>query len=68
MIELGLGGWMADFSEYMPADAVFHNGETGLTMHNQFPVLWAKCNREAVEEAGKLGEIVFYMRAGAAGM
>ena len=30
-------------------------------------MLWAKCNREAVEEAGKLGDCVFFMRAGAAG-
>ena len=67
LLDLGLGGWMADFSEYIPADAVFHNGETGLTMHNRFPVLWAQVNREAVEEAGMLGQIVFYMRAGGSG-
>ena len=30
-------------------------------------MLWAKCNREAVEEAGLLGDCVFFMRAGAAG-
>ena len=67
MLELGLGGWMADFSEYIPADAVFHNGETGYTMHNEFPVLWARLNREAVEEAELMGEVVFFMRAGGTG-
>ena len=35
--------------------------------HNAWPMLWAKCCREAVEECGLLGECVFYMRAGAAG-
>ena len=59
---------MADFGEYIPVDAVFANGETGSTMHNQFSVLWAKLNRQAIEEAGKLGEIMFFMRAGAAGL
>ena len=66
LIALGFKGWMADFGEYLPADAVCHEG-TGLALHNRWPVLWAKCNREAVEESGKLGECIFFMRAGAAG-
>lgn len=67
MIELGISGWMADFGEYIPVDAVFSNGKTGLEMHNQYPALWAKCNYEAVKESGKLGEIVYFMRAGGVG-
>lgn len=67
LIGLGFRGWMADFGEYLPADAVCANGETGLTAHNEWPMLWARCNREAVEESGLLGDCVFFMRAGAAG-
>lgn len=59
---------MADFSEYIPRDGIFSNGETGETMHNKMPVLWAQTNREAVEEAGKLGEIMFFMRSGGTGI
>lgn len=66
LIGLGFKGWMADFGEYLPADAVCFGG-SGLSLHNAWPMLWAKCNREAVEEAGVLGECVFFMRAGAAG-
>ena len=66
LIGLGFRGWMADFGEYLPADAVCRGG-SGLALHNQWPALWAECNREAVEESGKLGECVFFMRAGAAG-
>ena len=66
LIALGFKGWMADFGEYLPADAVCHEG-AGLALHNRWPVLWAECNREALEESGKLGECVFFMRAGAAG-
>lgn len=66
LIGLGFKGWMADFGEYLPADAVCCGG-SGLEMHNRWPMLWAKCNREAVEESGKLGDCVFFMRAGAAG-
>ena len=66
LIGLGFKGWMADFGEYLPADAVCRGG-SGLQMHNAWPMLWARCNREAVEEAGKLGDCVFFMRSGAAG-
>ena len=66
LIGLGFRGWMADFGEYLPADAVCFGGG-GMEEHNAWPMLWAKCNREAVEESGLLGECVFYMRAGAAG-
>ena len=66
LIGLGFKGWMADFGEYLPADAVCFGG-SGLFLHNAWPMLWARCNREAVEEAGLLGDCVFFMRAGAAG-
>lgn len=67
MIRFGLSGWMADFGEYLPADAVLWNGEPALIEHNHIPALWAKCNYEAVKEEGKLGEIVFFMRSGGTG-
>lgn len=64
MIGIGLSGWMADFGEYLPADAILFDGTPAELYHNRYPVEWARINREAVEEAGKLGEIVFFMRAG----
>ena len=67
MIDLGISGWMADFGEYIPVDAVFANGKTGKEMHNIYPALWAKCNYEAVQERNKLGEVVYFMRAGGVG-
>lgn len=67
MIDLGLGGWMADFGEYLATDAVLADGRTGMEAHNEWPALWAKLNREAVEESGKLGEVVFFMRSGFSG-
>ena len=67
MIGIGLSGWMADFGEYLPTDAVLASGESPELAHNRFPALWARVNREAVEEAGALGEVVFFMRAGYTG-
>lgn len=64
MIEAGLHGWMADFSEGPPMDAVLHSGEPIETYHNRYSVDWVRLNREAIKEAGKEGEIVFFNRAG----
>lgn len=64
MIEFGLSGWMADFGEYLPTDCVLYSGEDPQIVHNTWPARWAKLNREAVEESGKLGEIMFFTRAG----
>lgn len=64
MIEFGLSGWMADFGEYLPTDCVLYSGENPELVHNTWAVIWAKINREALEETGKLGEIMFYTRAG----
>lgn len=64
LIELGLAGWMADFGEYLPTDAVLADGTPAELAHNEWPALWARANREAVDEAGAAGEIVYFMRAG----
>ena len=66
IIGLGMRGWMADFGEYLPDDAVCFGGN-GMKTHNMWPVLWAKCNADAVKEAGMDGKCVFFMRAGGAG-
>ena len=63
MIGKGLSGWMADFGEYVPVDAVLHSGISAELYHNQYAADWAKVNHDAVEEAGKEDEITFFMRA-----
>lgn len=67
MLGVGLAGWMADYAEYFPVDAKVHSGEPGETFHNQYPVLWARANMEAIQEAGKQGEAVFFSRSGYTG-
>ena len=64
MIEFGFSGWMADFGEYLPTDCVLYSGENPELVHNTWPAIWAKINRECLEETGKLGEIMFFTRAG----
>lgn len=64
MIGLGMGGWMADFGEYLPTDCVLYSKEDPQILHNQWPALWAKMNYEAVKECGKENEVFFFTRAG----
>lgn len=63
MIDFGLSGWMADFGEYLPFEAVLRHGEAS-ERHNWWPGAWAKVNHDAVVQAGKQDEIFFFMRAG----
>lgn len=67
LLEFGLSGWMADFGEYLPTDAVLFDGTPARLAHNEWPALWARINREAVEEAGAAGDVLFFMRAGYTG-
>lgn len=68
MLDIGISGWMADFGEYIPADARFADGTTGLETHNRYPVLWAEVNERAVASRGQTGEAVFFMRSGFSGV
>ncbi|MCM3570573.1 alpha-glucosidase [Neobacillus mesonae] len=68
LIEFGLDGWMADFGEYLPTDVKLYNGADAKLMHNAWPTEWAKINYEAVSESNKLGEILYFMRAGFTGV
>ena len=67
MIGLGLSGWMADFGEYLPVDCVLYSGEDPEKVHNNWPAIWARMNREVIEECGKEDEVFFFTRAGHTG-
>jgi alpha-glucosidase len=60
----GCSGWMADFAEALPFDAVLASGVSAASYHNQYPVEWAKLQREALTEAGKLGDALVFNRSG----
>jgi alpha-glucosidase len=66
MIGIGMSGWMADFGEYLPVDSVLYDGDPK-ELHNQWPAIWAKLNREAIEESGVKDDVFFFMRAGYTG-
>lgn len=62
----GVAGFMADFAEGLPLDAVLAGGEAHL-LHNRWPGLWAQTVREGCELAGR-PDCVRWFRAGSLGM
>ncbi len=62
-LNTGVSGWMSDFGEALPYDAVLASGETGAAMHNLWPVEWARLNREVLREAGREGDALFWTRS-----
>lgn len=64
VLGVGASGWMADFAEALPFDALLHSGIDPAIHHSQYPQEWARMNREAIEEEGLLGDVVFFNRSG----
>jgi sulfoquinovosidase len=70
VLNLGFDGFMADFGEEVLANMHFHGGETGIQMHNRYPVLYLRATREAVqgyEHAHPHRRIWFFNRSGYSG-
>jgi alpha-glucosidase len=66
VLGVGAEGFMADFGEGLPFDAVLANGDPAVE-HNRWPVLWARTVREACTRAGT-PQCVTWFRSGGAGM
>ncbi len=62
----GWDGWMYDFAEYVPEDAVFANGMSGLEAHNLYPLLYQKTAHDLLEQQ-RPGEYLVFARSGYAG-
>ncbi|MFZ5855453.1 MAG: alpha-glucosidase [Chloroflexota bacterium] len=62
VIDAGASGWMADFGESLPYDAVLFNPNIPpQEMHNIYPAAWASLNRDVVDATN--GDLVFFNRA-----
>jgi alpha-glucosidase len=55
---------MADFGEGLPYDAVLSSGADPRAFHNRYAEEWAEVNLEAIREAGREDDIVFFNRSG----
>ena len=62
----GWDGWMYDFAEYVPQDAVFHNGMDGMQAHNLYPLLYQKAAHDLLEKQ-RPGDYLIFVRSGYVG-
>jgi alpha-glucosidase (family GH31 glycosyl hydrolase) len=62
-IENGADGWMNDFAEWLPTDAVTFAGPS-LPRHNVYPVLWQETAREAIDGVHDGHSRLFFARSG----
>lgn len=64
----GIDGWMADFGEWTPLDAVLSSGEDPRAFHNRFPIEWHRVTREAFDMERPDGDWVSIARSGWTGV
>jgi sulfoquinovosidase len=62
LVETGYDGWMHDFGEYTPRDAVFADGRTGEEIRNLYPTLYQRTAAEICREAKP--DFAFFVRSG----
>ena len=56
-LRMGADVFKTDFGENIPEDAVFHNGQTGATMHNLYPLLYNRAVFEITQEEKGYGAV-----------
>lgn len=65
---LGIDGWMADFGEWTPLDAVTSDGTEPGAYHHRFVLDWHCNNRAAMDAARPDGDWVLFARSGWTGV
>ena len=62
--DLGMDGWMADFAEWLPPEAVLSDGSDARAYHNRYPEAWHRLSREVMDELRPDGDWVVMSRSG----
>jgi len=66
--DYGMDGWMADFGEWLPTDAVLSDGSDPTVYHNRFPIEWHQLWREVMDEVRPDGDFAVFARSGFSGV
>ncbi|MGC8928326.1 MAG: TIM-barrel domain-containing protein [Myxococcota bacterium] len=69
IIKKGADGWMGDFAEWLPADSILYDSKnkkdvSGLLVHNQYPVIWQRIQREVIDSQKDGKDRLFFVRSG----
>jgi alpha-D-xyloside xylohydrolase len=62
LVDSGYDGWMHDFGELTPVDALSSDGRTGAQLRNEYPVAYQRPCAEVVKEHKP--DAVFFVRSG----
>jgi alpha-glucosidase len=62
-LQQGADGWMGDFCEWLPTDAVLADGTTGLHAHQRYPVECQKLHRDVLASMGDGVERLVFVRS-----
>jgi alpha-D-xyloside xylohydrolase len=68
LLRKGVSVFKCDMGEAVPEKAVFHNGKTGVEMHNLYPLYYQGTVFEAVEKVYGRGSGLVWGRSGCAGI
>jgi len=66
--DYGVDGWMVDFGEWIPLDAVASDGSDGVERRNTFPIDWQRATLEAMDAVRPDGDWVMFARSGFTGV
>jgi len=67
-VDYGMDGWMSDFGEWAPIDAVWADGRDPVAGHNTYPIEWHRLWREVLDEVHPDGDYVVFARSGWTGV
>ena len=56
----GVKGYMADFAEFLPPDAVTSKGVASSADHNEYAELWSRVQQEVLKDVGAEDKLVFH--------
>jgi sulfoquinovosidase len=62
--ELGFDGWMSDFGEWLPTDAVLADGSDARISHALYPAMWHRASMNVMERERPDGDFVVFTRSG----
>ena len=62
--DFGMDGWMVDFGEWLPHDAVLFDGSDPWLQHNLYPTEWHRLSLEVMQEQRPDGDFAHYSRSG----
>lgn len=51
MLATNVSGWMCDFGESVPLDAVLYGGQDPTQYHTMYSAIWSELNAQAISEA-----------------